>query len=131
MKEFYNTKSEEIPSIIDDITSGNCEIKFVSKKTEDDLIHNGYRSEVIELNLFYPSPLGENNKLKGSIYIYYPEKHNELYTKEPSMRIEIKWHKGTLVLGDGKSEEYFSSELGEIAKHVLKKESNPDDIKDD
>lgn len=39
------------------------------------------------------------------------------------MRIEIKWHKGTLVLGDGKSEEYFSSVLGEIAKHVLKKKA--------
>lgn len=32
MKEFYNSKSEEIPSIIDDITSDNCEIKFVSKR---------------------------------------------------------------------------------------------------
>jgi len=129
MKEVYKTKIEERPSIINDITSGNCEIKLVSKKTEDDPLHTGYRSEVIELDLIYPSPIGENNKLKGSIYIYYPEKHGELYTKEPSMRIEIKWHRGTLVLGEGKNEEYFSSVLEGISKQNI--EGASDNFKKD
>lgn len=129
MQEVCKNKIEEIPNIINDIISGNCEIKFVSKKTEDDLMHNEYRSEVVELDLIYPSPIGENNKLNGAIFIYYPQKNNDTILKEPSMRIEIKWHKGTLVLGDGKNEEYLSSVLKEISRQD--KESRADDFKQD
>jgi hypothetical protein len=116
MPEIFKNKIEENLSIINDITSGKCKIKFVSKKTIDDPVHEGYRSEVVELDLIYPSPIGENNKLNGSIFIYYPQKNNETYKREPQMRLEIKWHKGTLILGDGKKEQYFSPVLDEISK---------------
>ena len=116
MKEIYKNQIEETPSIINEIISGKCEIKFVSKKTEDDLLHQGYRSEVVELDLIYPSPIGVNNKLNGAIFIYYPQKKYDTIMKEPSMRIEIKWHKGTLVMGDGRNEEYLPSVLKEISK---------------
>lgn len=116
MPEIFKNKIEENQSIINDITSGNCEIKFVSKKTIDDPIHDGYRSEVVELDLIYPSPIGENNKLNGSIFIYYPQKNNETFKREPEMRLEIKWHKGTLILGDGKNEGHLSPVLDEISK---------------
>lgn len=129
MQEVYKNKIEESPTIINDIISGNCAIKFVSKKTEDDPPHNGYRSEVIELDLIYPSPIGENNKLNGAIFIYYPQKNNDTIMKEPSMRLEIKWHKGTLILGDGKNEEYLSPVLKEISKQD--RESRPEDFKQD
>lgn len=127
MQETYKNKIEENPTIINDIISGNCEIKFVSKKMEDDPYHNGYRSEVVELDLIYPSSTGENNKLNGSIFIYYPQKNNDTIMKEPSMRLEIKWHKGTLILGDGKNEEYLSPVLKEISKQD--RESRPEDFK--
>lgn len=127
MQEVYKNKIEETPSIINDIISGNCEIKFVSKKIEDDPIHKGYRSEVVELDLIYPSPIGENNKLNGAIFIYYPQKNNDTIIKEPSMRIEIKWHKGTLVFDGDKNEEHISSILKEISRQD--RESRPDDFK--
>lgn len=127
MQEVYKNKIEENLTIINDIISGNCEIKFVSKKMEDDPYHNGYRSHVVELDLIYPSSIGENNKLNGSIFIYYPQKNNDTIMKEPSMRLEIKWHKGTLIIGDGRNEEYLSSVLKEISKQD--RESRPEDFK--
>jgi hypothetical protein len=124
MPEIFKNKIEENPSIINDITSGKCEIKFVSKKSIDDPEHDGYRSEVVELNLIYPSPIGENNKLNGSIFIYYPQKNFKTYKREPEMRLEIKWHKGTLILGDGKNEGYLSLVLDEISKQDRESRSN-------
>jgi len=127
MQEVYKNKTEEVPIIINDIISGNCEIKFVSNKTEDDPVHNGYRSRVVELDLVYPSPIGENNKLKGSIFMYSPQKNYNTMLKEPSMRLEIKWHKGTLVVGDGRNEQYLDSVIKEITKQD--RESRPEDFK--
>lgn len=127
MQENYKNTIEESPSIINDIISGNCEIKFISKKTEDDLVHSGYRSEVVELDLIYPSPIGDNNKLNGSIFIYYPQKNNNTIMKEPSMRLEIKWHQGTLTVGEGRNEQYLNTILREISKQD--KENRLEDFK--
>jgi len=117
-QESLNNKIEENPSIINDIISGNCEIKFISKKTDNDPKYDDYRSEIVELEIKYPSSINKDSKLEGSIFIYYPQKHNEIYKKEPEMRVEIKWHKGSLLLGDGNNEEYLSSILKEIHKQA-------------
>lgn len=128
MHEDYNRKIEEIPSIINDIISSNCEINFVSKRTGDDPVHHGYMSEIIELSLIYPNSIDRKHQFKGAIYIYYPKKKNERsFIKEPEMRLEIKWHKGTVAIGDGKNTEYFSSVLKEISSQY--RDRHPEDNK--